>query len=236
MKYFFKKITSKTNFKHLKMRKLGIVIMFILTMIGSKSIAQTFGIKAGMNFSNMLNKDNDFKYSEEYKTRIGFNIGATMELPLSGPILFETGLIIDTKGYKRTIDGNNIQTKIRFNTTYLDIPLHIKYAFEFSGLKPYVAAGPYIGFGISGKIISKTVVSGISSETSDAVNWGNDNGSDLKQLDGGFDFGAGLEFGNIYLGANYSLGLANICPNPDNGQKYNNRLFSISVGYKFGGN
>lgn len=210
--------------------------MLILIMIGGKSMAQTFGVKAGMNFSNLLNKDNDFKYSEEYKTRIGFNLGATMELPLSGPILFETGLIIDTKGYKATVNDPGIERRYKFNTTYLDIPLHIKYAFEFSGLKPYVAVGPYIGFGISGKIIVKTIINSVSSETSDAVNWGNDNNSDLKQLDGGLDFGGGLEFGNIYLGANYSLGLANICPNPDNGQKYNNRLFSISLGYKFGSN
>jgi hypothetical protein len=204
------------------------MVMFSYSLYG-----QTFGIKAGMNFSNMLNEDNDFKYSEEYKTKPGFNIGATLDLPLTEPLLFETGLTLNTKGYKREYTELLTKYKITFNLYYIDVPLHLKYMFDLGSIKPYVVAGAYVGFGVSGKATQKTVVAGISSEESHSVNWGNESNSDLKQLDGGLDFGAGVEFGKFQLGAIYSFGLANICPQPENGQKCNNRVLSVSVAYRF---
>ena len=215
------------------MRKVKTIIMVFMVLVGYNLIGQTFGVKGGFNLSNMMNKDNDFKYSEEYKAKPGFNVGVTLDMPITDPIVFQTGIILDTKGYKRNYTDNNIKYEINLSPYYIDIPLHIKYTLELNNIKPYLSAGPYLGVGVSGKVTQKTIIAGISSTDSEAINWGNDDNANLKQFDGGIDFGAGLEFGNIYVGAEYSLGLANICVQPDNGQKINNRLLSISIGYRF---
>jgi len=215
------------------MNKLKTTLMILVVLVCHSVSGQTFGIKGGLNLSNLLNKDNDFKYSEEYKLKPGFNLGVSMEMPVSGAVSFETGLILDSKGYKRNYMVNTTDHEVTVNSIYLNIPLHFKFSTQMGNLNPYFLAGPYLGIGISGKISNKSINSGISSTQSYAINWGNDNNSDFKQVDGGLDFGAGLDFGNISFGATFGLGLVNICPLPSNGQVYNNRVLSISVGYKF---
>jgi hypothetical protein len=213
-----------------KLKKFAVIFMVLLCQ---NLFGQTFGVRGGFNLSNLLNKDNDYKYSEEYKLNPGFNVGVTMEMPVSGNFMFETGIIVDTKGYKRNYTATNAEHEIVFRAIYIDIPLHFKYEMHLQKFDPYFLAGPYLGVGISGKISNKTIVAGVSSTNSNSINWGNDNNSDLKQIDGGIDFGIGINFSKISVGANFGLGLVNICPLPDNGQIYNNRVMSLFVAYKF---
>jgi hypothetical protein len=102
--------------------------------------------------------------------------------------------------------------------------------------------GPYVGFGIGGKVKS---TSGTTSVTSD-VEYRNDlNSTDptdkayLKRVDGGVNVLAGYELSNgISFQLNTSLGLINVLPeregqtNNESSQKHIG--FGVSVGYRFG--
>ena len=57
------------------------VLMFCLLSAGT--FAQTFGVKAGLNLSNMIAKDDDDNYDDDYKIRPGFHIGGYMDYALS---------------------------------------------------------------------------------------------------------------------------------------------------------
>ena len=215
------------------------VLVFVLTMT-AESFAQSFGVKAGLNLSNMLMKDDDNTYSDDYKMNPGFHFGPTIQFPITEMFSFETGLLLSTKGYKHSekdgFAGEKQKQEGKLNLYYLDIPLTAKASFDMGGVKIYGVFGPYLGMGISGKSKIEITENGETETEEHDVNFGSDEAEDdLKGLDYGLTTGAGIELKSIAIGITYNLGLANISINTGGGFKINNRVLGISVGYKFGG-
>jgi len=65
--------------------------------------------------------------------------------------------------------------------------------------------------------------------------WGSGEYDFLKRLDFGLTGGAGIEINFIQIDLSYGLGLANISSYTNDGDKINNRVLGIFLGYKFGG-
>ena len=66
------------------------------------------------------------------------------------------------------------------------------------------------------------------------IEWGSDPDEDyFIPIDLGVNMGAGLEFGRVLVGLNYSYGLVNISSYTQNDYKNRSRAFSIMLGYKF---
>ncbi len=204
--------------------------ILVLTM-ATESFAQNFGVKAGLNLSNMVIKDND-NSEDDLKMNLGFNIGATAEFPINDMFAFETGLMLNTKGFRISEEEEGVEYKAKYNIFYLDIPLTAKVGFDAGGNKAFVIAGPYVGFALSGKYKSEFSSDGESLSDSQSVEFGSDE-DQQKRLDYGLLIGAGAEFGQISVGANYGLGLASMSNDSENGYKESHRVISISVGYKF---
>jgi len=216
-----------------------VALVLVVTMTNESS-AQSFGLKGGLNLSNMLDKDDDDTYSDDYKMKPGFHIGATAEFPFSDMFSFETGLLLSTKGFKisdeETFDGDIFKYEGKTNLIYLDIPLTAKASFDLGGAKLYGLFGPYVGIGLSGKSKFEFTFNGETEKEEVDIKWGSDEEkSNLKRLDFGLTMGAGVEMSSIQIGLTYNLGLANLSPNTENGYKISNRVIGISVGYKFGG-
>ena len=211
--------------------KLFVVV--IALMMTTELFAQNFGIKAGLNLSKMIAKDDDgIARDDYYKMKPGFHIGATAEFPFSDMLSFETGLLLSTKGYR--VSEETLETKL--NLLYLDIPLSAKASFDLGEAKIYGVFGPYLGFGLSGKSNYEETIGGVLYSEEGDVEWGSDeNESDLKRLDFGLTMGAGVEINSIQIGLTYGLGLADILSYNYGGAELNNRVLGISVGYKFGG-
>jgi hypothetical protein len=211
--------------------------LIVLLLITSASYAQLFGVKAGVNFSTMLLKDDDGNYSDDFKMNPGFHVGVTNEFPLTEMFSFETGLILSTKGFRinqvvETPLGLVTETKARMNLLYLDIPFTAKAYFDIGSTKIYGVFGPYIGVGLSGKGKYEITEEGETSIGENKISWGSEE-SDYKRLDYGLTAGSGVEIKSIQIGLFYSLGLANISNQSVNGSKFSNRILGISVGYKF---
>jgi hypothetical protein len=131
------------------------LIVFIMFLIASESFAQTFGINAGYNLSNLIYKEpphygNQF-YVDEFKMKPGFNAGVTVEFPTKDWFSIDMGLILSTKGCKTSHKGVTFNDKGTWNLVYLDIPLTAKTYFNARCAKIYGAFGPYIGIGLGGK-------------------------------------------------------------------------------------
>ena len=223
--------------------KLGIImILFSLPYI---SAAQTFSIKAGLNYSDMLIKETEIfapynTLDGQYGMIPGFHIGAVSEMQLPGIFSFETGLLLTSAGYKKIVNQSFGTEDLLINEKkyllFLDIPLSVKFPFSISNQNFYGSAGPYIGVGLAGQNnISSTF--GESEELQkETIKWGSEKGvDDLKRFDYGLTFGAGMLLKSFQIGVSYNWGLANLSPESSGGSILTNRVMGVSIGYMFGG-
>lgn len=213
--------------------------IFLVTVISSFCLnlsAQTIGIKAGLSMANMLAKNDDDTFSEDYKMKTGFHIGATVDVPFTDLLSFQTGLLLNSKGLKIKEKEDGVDYKATLNLMYIDIPLNVVANYEVQdGVNIFGALGPYVGFGITGKYKTTAEFEGEKETETDDVKWGtNKEEDDFKRLDLGFTIGAGVEVSSISAGLYYDLGLANISPYSENGYKENNRVLRLTLGYKIG--
>jgi Outer membrane protein beta-barrel domain len=195
---------------------LKILVVAMILCLSLNSFAQaTFGVKAGLNLTNIVEKDDDAK-SNLPKVKAGLNFGPTIEIPVSKMFSFESALLLSTRGAK--FDSDNEAGSL--NLLYLNLPLTAKAKFDISGTPVFGTFGPYLGYGISGKY----KVDGRDDET---INWGSGDDDDLKPFDAGLHLGAGVGIKTFEVELTYDLGMANFAI-------YTNRCFAISLGYKFG--
>lgn len=221
----------------ISIKPLSVVIMLTISM---GSYAQIFGVKGGLNLSNLLMKDDEDTYSDDFKMKTGFHAGLTAEFPVTESFSFETGLLLSTKGFRiseeETYLGETETYEGKLNLLYLDIPFTAKAYYDLGGAMIYGVFGPYAGIGLSGKTKVESTYGGESETDEENIKWGSDEAEDdLKRVDFGLTVGAGVELSSVQVGLNYNLGLANISPDTENGNRIKNRVVGLSVGYKFGG-
>ncbi|MGM0408401.1 MAG: porin family protein [Bacteroidota bacterium] len=196
--------------------------------------AQTFGVRGGLSMANMLEKDEDGTYSGDYQMNSGFHAGVSMDFPILEMISFETGLLLNTKGFRITEEEEGVDVTAKAKFYYADIPLTFKVSGEVSeGVKLFVLGGPYIGIGLSGKVTAEGSEEGYSVSIDEDINWGSGEEDDLKRLDYGITAGAGLELMGIQVGLSYDFGLANVSAYTDYGTTLNHRVLKFSIGYRF---
>ncbi len=216
------------------MKKLGLALMGLLMISSTGAFAQmSFGVKAGVNFSNMMLKAGGEKV-DDIKFKPGFNIGAFGDFELSDLLAVEAGLNVETKGLLMKDDeefmGKKMKSKVTTNLVYVTVPVDVKLTFGSF----YVLAGPYIGVAATGKAKSKMEYDGNTEKDSHSMDLGGDDKDDLKRLDLGFGIGAGYEINdNLGVRAGYDLGLSNLTPKGDKDNSSKNGSINVSVTYKF---
>jgi hypothetical protein len=147
---------------------------------------------------------------------------------LGGGSYLQPGVDFRQKG----TEGND-GSKLTVN--YIDIPVNFVYKPILGSGNFVLGFGPYIGFGVSGKL-KNTGGATQDVEFTDELNT-NNAAVQLKRTDAGANFLAGYEFANkLSLNLKAQLGLKDI--NPDvsatNDQtRYRNTGFGLSLGYRF---
>jgi hypothetical protein len=201
------------------MKKVFLLAGFTF-LLGTVTFAQfTYGVKAGLNLANATIKSDAGSTSTSALT--GLHLGATAEYAVNDKFSVEPGLLFSTKGVKYSGEGN-----VRTSVNYLEIPVNGVYKIDAGSAKVLLNAGPYLGFALSGK----TKFDG----GSESLKIGSGEDKDLKAFDFGLNFGAGVLLNNkITIGLQYGLGIANLAPVTDGGNTIRNKVFAISVGYKF---
>ena len=101
----------------------------------------------------------------------------------------DAAILYAQKGME-TDEKSGVRTSMK--TSYLDVPVNLKWKFGLPIVKAYLAAGPYIGFRVGGDKIWEVLGDQIESKTFSA----------------GLNFGAGVELISLLqVGVNYGLGL-----------------------------
>jgi len=207
----------KTSFKTL--------LIAIALLIGVTANAQdkplTFGVKAGMNLSNFSGDVDDTS------VKIGFNFGITADYALTPELYILTGLEFTMKGSKAdgTLEGVKVTEKA--NPMFLQLPVHLGYKFAVANdTRIVLHAGPYIAYGIGGKLKYEAKQSGVTGSV-DTDFFGDDR---FKRFDFGLGLGAGVEFGKIGVGLGCDFGLVSLARGDAKVRTMNAYL---TVGYKF---
>jgi hypothetical protein len=213
------------------MKNLSKLLVLLLLAITIQSNAQVaFGLRIGANFSKQLLQFDGEDMVDDMKMLPGGNLGFVLDIAVNEPFSIETGMLLNTKGYKVKRDDYK-----EFNyLVYIDVPINAKYTFDLGGPKFYLTAGPYLSYGVFGKGASVDESSGEKITGEWDYTWGKEEDLSHKRLDIGLAFGGGFQFGGFVIGANYGLGLRNISMLSDYDVVTKNRFLSISIGTNFG--
>jgi hypothetical protein len=167
-----------------------------------KTNSQTFGIKGGINFSNLYAKD-----AADNKMLTGFNLGLFAKLPINKTFAIQPELYYTTKGAQVTYTGEVIDGIAKFNFNYLELPL----LFVVNVTDNInIHAGPYLAYMLNGKVKNESNVNLFNFEE-------NINTEDYNKFDAGIAAGAGIDLGGVSLGARYTYGLTNVGKEKTNG-------------------
>lgn len=209
----------------------------------------TFGVRVGMNISNISGEegpDRDDKL--DLDSRIGFQAGAIVDLPITNGFYIQPGLFITTRGAKKkTTDRDEDYTYKRtdkYNPIYLQIPVLASFRTDISqSVKVQVNVGPYFSLGLGGKHKWESQESGESTRKKDIPFFGKSTDKEshfgAKRFDLGLSFGAGVTIReHYYVGIQYDLGLMNMAIHDKeygwgDKAKFHNGNFAIQLGYNF---
>lgn len=211
---------------------LGLIIL-----MGSSLTAQSFAIKGGLNMANISTELNDANgiFSSNTDPRTTFNLGVTADFPLGNVLSIESGLIFQNRGYvweyNETILGQTAAIKSTNKVAYVDIPLTLKASLNVGSASAYVFGGGYAGLGVFAERERETTLGSSTNKNSEDIEFGEDGG--LKRLDYGTLVGVGVQLHSLFIETSYSYGLANIYDTDSDDNAVNNRLLSLSLGYRF---
>lgn len=216
-----------------------LTVIFCTTMTTS-TFAQTFGLKAGFNLSNITATNSAGTISGNFEMLPGFHVGPTAEFGLTELLSLETGLILSTKGYQlmeeEEIFGIISKSEVTSRLFYLDIPLMAKGTFDMGSVQLFAAAGPYLGIGLKGNTNTVETYDGETNEVDYEIDWGTDEEEDeLRRFDFGLSAGVGIQIKSIEIGASYDLGLANVSAFRGDETKANHGVIKISIGFRLVG-
>lgn len=123
-----------------------VIIVAIGVLFAGAVNAQTFGVKGGLNFSNII-KTNDKNFNTEIKA--GLNAGLFAEIPIISSLAFAPELMFSQKGYKTSgssLLGGPNEYSVATNFIELPILAKINASDKFS-----IVLGPQVSFLISTK-------------------------------------------------------------------------------------
>ncbi|KAA5536397.1 PorT family protein [Taibaiella lutea] len=218
------------------MKKIIIIIAAALT--AQNTFAQiSIAPEAGINLSNLTTKD-DNGNSEDFSSKVGLRVGAYVNIPVSHGFFIQPGLLYSMKGAQQngteSLLGFTVNYKLSLNMNYLEVPLNIGYDYSLGNAGGiFVTAGPYLGYGLSGKAKTSVKITGMPDQNDESdIKFGSGN-DEAKRIDYGLNFGAGYRtpFG-VYARAQYGLGLANIS-NGDGDASIKHKGWALSLGYAF---
>ena len=187
------------------MKKMSVFLVVLLALcIVLPAKAQTnLGVLAGLNLAN-VSVDPEPE-GMDLTNRTAFGFGGVLEVGLNESVALRFEPMYLQKGVETAIG----EVDIEFNLAYLEVPVMLKYAFGTGDTKPYIMAGPTIGFNLSAK---QKISAGSESDEEDIKD-------DISSTDFGLGFGGGVNFhtGNnsIFVEVRYNIGLTNVNDNSD---------------------
>ncbi len=223
----------------MKITKL-LSLLAALMIFASANAQISIGVRVGANFANQNFDADGLSISPDGLTGLAF--GIPIEIGITESFAVQPELNFIQKGssieFSDEIFGETFESKTDTRINYIEIPILAKVKFGTETIDAYLAAGPTIGFGMSGKVETEVTAAGVTESAEEDIDFDEDG---IKRSDIGLSIGAGAGIaagpGSLFLDLRYVLGLSNISDNdgvPDDEQvDVTNRGFQVSIGYLF---
>ncbi|MGH7495503.1 MAG: outer membrane beta-barrel protein [bacterium] len=202
------------------MKKLG-VFFVLLCAVSFALPAQAqvrLGVIGGLNLAN-ISFDPTLDPNTSRSTAFGaggvlqFRLAENLALQLE-PMYLQKGARQEGSFSDTEFDSSlSFKVDVKAKLNYLELPVMLKLAIGTGSTRPYVMAGPTIGFRLSAKYAGSVSGPGFNQEIDE------DFKDQTKSMDFGLGFGAGVSFpagrNTIFVQGRYALGLANINADPE---------------------
>lgn len=211
---------------------LSRIFYFLFFLLATNSLAQnkshcTVGMEIGFNHSNSSEDTNPL----QKECPILPKIGITVDYKLSTNFGVQSGIVYAQKGLKSKGDTEQIKASVTLNQHVIQVPVFATYKNNFSDkFLAGIGAGTYWSYGIGGKTKAYGTVGGQlvdkNLNTFDSI---------LKKNDIGLNFKVFTEYNHYMLNLTYEYGLINIGKSNvmGNNLDYENRILSVTLGYRF---
>jgi len=186
------------------MYKKVLLVLVVAVLTASYAQAQfNFGVRAGVGLTNVYQREDGEMKGLDWKP--GFHLGIVSEYALLDYLFLQPGISFSQQGMKSKMSISKYSANFTWDLNYIQIPINIQYRNKSN--KVYLQAGPYLGYGISGKLKIKAVSGGTSESASEKIDFGGKGTTvhDFNAFDFGLGVGSGFRFGNLQtgLGINY---------------------------------
>lgn len=180
-------------------RILATLIVLFTTSIAvnaqSKDSNAEFGVKGGLNFSNMYTEDVD-----DNNVLTSFNAGIYAKLPITNAIAIQPELLYSRKGAELVYDNLFAEGTAKFKLNYIEMPVLLKLNLTNN---INIHAGPYFAYLVDAQVTNETKNGTFDFED----NYDND---DFNKFDYGLSAGVGLDFQSLGVGVRYNYGLQTV--------------------------
>jgi hypothetical protein len=164
---------------------------------GESSLSPKFGIKGGVNLTNMYVDD----VSDE-NMKVGFNAGVFAKLPVARGFSIQPELLYTSKGAKETYDNFILgEGEYRFNLNYIELPVLAVFNLT-ENFNLHV--GPYVSYLAGVNIKDMNDDEGTIDEIAEL------DADNFNRFDYGVAGGLGIDISNFTIGARYNYGFKEI--------------------------
>ncbi len=178
---------------------------FLALFIALPARAQVkIGVMGGANLANL--NGNDVDGSElDFSSRTLFGVGGVLDIGLSENISLRFTPMYLQKGGEVTFTEPGLgEETFAYKMGYLEVPALLKIDLGKSSVRPYLMAGPTLGFNLSSKLNYSASAIGVETDAKDIT----------ESTDLGLTFGAGVSLpagaSAIFVEGRYALGLADV--------------------------
>ncbi len=179
----------------------------------------SWGLKAGVNFANALLAP-DLPPGSSKSDRTGFLGGGVLQARFSELFSVRLEAFYTQKGF----EVSSAAGRATYRLDYVELPLTAALTFGSGPLRPYVFAGPNVGFRLSANVETASGTADFQDQT--------------RATDIALDAGAGLHYRlkggtGLLLEGRYSVGLVNVFETGPAGGTVNSRDLKILAGVTF---
>jgi outer membrane protein with beta-barrel domain len=189
---------------------------------GETSLQPKFGIRGGINLSNLYVDD-----VQDENMKVGLNVGVFAKFPLTKGFSIQPELAYSSKGAKITYNNIFGEGEYRFNLNYIDLPV---LAVINLGENFNIHAGPYVSY------LASANIKRLDTESGDVDDIADLKADNFKRFDYGLVGGVGFDIQNFTIGARYNYGLNEIGDGGISGEatkNSKNSAFTFYIGIGF---
>lgn len=207
--------TFGKNQKTKVMKRTFLLVAIAILGFGTSMNAQeywNFGIKGGVNFSNMSSDGFD-----DNNSRTGFHLGLLAEIPVSDRFSVQPEALYSTQG----TEANGAFGEGEYQIDYVQVPVIAKF-YLVDGLA--LEAGPSFNFKVEEEYDLENGIFDSETDTDYA-----------SSFEFGGALGASYKFNNgFFLGARYTMGFSNVYDSDDfDGDSIKNNGIQAGIGFQF---